>query len=337
MSSLTYLNDSQIQEFHKSGVLVIPSILTNEEIDKCRNGYHNYLFQNGCDVTKLSETSRSLSMLSSTNGSGGVLDIFYEDWKLYVNEHPSVVAVLSDLWYNTYATCDGIYEHPYGPFDSRKGYMYIDRVCYRLPDKIAIPEGTNKRKGIQRSLTPHLDCCPHMLYNSSPKEFPKWRPIQALVSLTDTLEPDHGGFEACLGLHAEFNDWVKRRLPTIGSDDKTHDPPCVGEFTPIRPKDDRDIIERFRHIPCKKGDMICWDYRIPHANSRRNVSSVSREAIYIGLLPHTNMNRRYAEEQLKRFQVGQLPIDQWHENHKIQSCNYQFTDLGNKLMTITEW
>ena len=219
MSSLIYLNDIQIQEFKSNGVLVIPSVLTNDEVDKCCDGYHDYLLKNGCDVKNLSETARSLSTLSSTNGSGGVLDIFYEDWKLYVNEHPNVVAVLSDLWQKTYAKCDDIYEHPYGPFDSRKGYMYIDRVCYRLPDKIAIPEGTNKRKGLQRSLTPHLDCCPHKLYDSSTKEFPKWRPIQALVSLTDTLEPDQGGFEACLGLHAEFHNWVQKRKPTIGAHD----------------------------------------------------------------------------------------------------------------------
>lgn len=335
---LLILNDSQIDEFHKSGVLVIPSVLTGEEIDNCRNGFHDYLLKNGCNIRNLEDTSKSLSLLSSTNGSGGVLDVFYEDWKLCINEHPNVVSVLSDLWENTYAKCeDGIYHHPYGPFDSKKGYMYIDRVCFRLPDKIAIPEGTNKRKALQRSLTPHLDCCPHKLYNSSTKEFPKWRPIQAFVSLTDTLEPNHGGFEACTGLHAEFDDWIQRRSPSIGKDNQILEPPCVGEFTPIRAKEDKDIIDRFKHIPIQKGDMIVWDYRIPHANSRHNLSSISREAVYIGLLPHIDMNRRYAEEQLKRFNQGLLPQDQWHENQKIQSCTYQFSTLGKKLMTITNW
>jgi len=337
MIECNYLNNDQIDEFKRLGVLVIPSVLTNEEVDECCKGYYNSLLKHGCDVNNLEETAKSLSLLSSTNGSGGVLDIFYEDWKLRINEHENIVSIMSDLWYHTYSTCNGIYHHPYGTFDSRKGYMYIDRVCYRVPDKIALPNGVNKRKALQRSLTPHLDCCPHKMYDSN-KEFPKWRPIQALISLTDTLEPNHGGFEACLGLHSEFDDWIKRRLPTMDNDNnKISDPPCVGEFTPIRPKEDKDIIDRFQYIPCKKGDMIVWDYRIPHANSRYNNSSVSREAIYIGLLPYIDMNRIYAEEQLKRFKQGLVPIDQWHEHQQLQFCDYKFSELGNKLMAISEW
>ena len=51
---------------------------------------------------------------------------------------------------------------------------------------------------------------------------------------------------------------------------------------PIRSQEDREVIERFRHIPCKAGDLVIWDYRIPHANALKNVSSVAREVIYIG-------------------------------------------------------
>ena len=42
------------------------------------------------------------------------------------------------------------------------------------------------------------------------------------------------------------------------SDNIDHLPPCVGDFTPIRPVEDRDILERFQHVPCKAGDMVCW-------------------------------------------------------------------------------
>ena len=68
-------------------------------------------------------------------------------------------------------------------------------------------------------------------------------------------------------------------------------PPCVGDFTPIRPLEDKEVIDRFVSIPYKAGDLICWDYRIPHANSRFNLSSIAREAIYIGLLPAIPLNK----------------------------------------------
>lgn len=141
----------------------------------------------------------------------------------------------------------------------------------------------------------------------------KWRPIQAFVALTDNLEPDTGGFEACVGFHREFEAWSKLRRPSlkyaaqsklssgrersetgkgdVGSVVTSIPPPCVGDFTPIRPLEDKEVIDRFVSIPYKAGDLICWDYRIPHANSRFNVSSIAREAIYIGLLPAIPLNK----------------------------------------------
>ena len=67
--------------------------------------------------------------------------------------------------------------------------------------------------------------------------------------------------------------------------------------------------------------------------------------MYIGLLPDIPRNRRYAEEQLKRFESGLLPTDQWHDaasnvsNQK--NCNkedvFASSDLGRKLMAIERW
>lgn len=108
-----------------------------------------------------------------------------------------------------------LYQHPYGPFHSRQGYMYIDRVCFRLPDAISSELGTSKKRPLQRSLTPHLDCCPHNLYKSE-KLHPKWRPIQAFLALTDAYNPNEGGFEACLGHHRVFDEWTKSRQPSPG-------------------------------------------------------------------------------------------------------------------------
>ena len=45
-------------------------------------------------MSDLSSTASGLRYLSSTGGSGGVLDVFYEDWKLYLNQHPKIVAAM---------------------------------------------------------------------------------------------------------------------------------------------------------------------------------------------------------------------------------------------------
>lgn len=115
------------------------------------------------------------------------------------------------------------------------------------------------------------------------------------------------------------------------------EPPCVGQFTPIRMIEDSDIIQRFEHIPCKAGDMVFWDYRIPHSNSYKNESNITREAVYIGLLPNIGLNAEYVKDQLIRYKMGIVPIDQWHSHDEPQICNFEFSSLGRKMMGIEPW
>lgn len=256
------VNSQLIAEFIENGVVVIPDLLTTEEIDSTLRNLCQFLASSGCDSTDLANTAGALSNLSSTNGAGGILDVFYEDWKLKLNEHPLVVSALQDLWRNTYARYSpgensSNFEHPYGEFDPDIGYMYIDRVCYRVPSDISSQFGQSKKKQLQRSLTPHLDCCPHDMYGKGSK----WRPIQAFLCLTDTLLPNQGGFEACPGHHVGFAKWAHNR-PLQGGTGAA--PPCVGDFTPIRPIEDKDVLDRFRHIPCKAGDLVCWVCTVFH-------------------------------------------------------------------------
>ena len=255
--------------------------------------------------------------------------------------------------------------------------MYIDRCCFRVPNSIIDSQNTlDRRKKLQRSLTPHLDCCPHSIFEASDKQIPKWRPIQAFIALTDTLNKNEGGFEACRGLHAEFDSWNadRRWSMSIVESDKSLPPPCISEFTPIRPKEDNNILRKLDHVPCRAGgmtvdtyflllyntylqiyrffflcisqfllpfvrpDLVCWDYRIPHGNSRRNNSETVREAVYVGLLPDVTRNRKYAKNQLEQFQNEILPTDQWHGSTSHQVCShFVFSQLGRKLMMIDSW
>jgi len=285
------LSEEQVDEFKNRGILVVKSVYSKEEVECIRNGLHDNLRSSvGCDVNDLAGTASNLSKLSSTAGAGGILDVFYAPWKLEVNQDPRLFALASEIWSRTYAENQAPFDHPFAAFNPHHGYMYIDRVGFRVPDSISmLHKGGKKKKGLQRSLTPHLDCCPHKLYD----DINKWRPVQMFVALTDTREPNQGGFEACHSLHSNFNEWVSTRagIPSVSSssgdasgacDHDSEPPPCVGSFTPIRPKEDADILERIEHIPCEAGDIVCWDYRIPHANSRYNNTDRAREVLYLG-------------------------------------------------------
>ena len=335
------LTAAQLDEFKRRGVLVVPNALSMVEVDAVRTGFHACLRRHGVDPDDLRHSATHLTTLSSTGGCGGVLDVFYEGWKLAVNEHPAVVAVIMDLWTHTYARSDddGVYSHPFGPFDPRRGYMYIDRVCFRIPEAInsvGTSTATSKKRarGLQRSLTPHIDCCPHRMFSSvGDKAYNKWRPIQAFVALTDTLEPQMGGFEVCPGFHREFGAWAAARCAGAGA----AEPPCVGQFTPIRPVDDADVLKRFEHIPCRAGDLVVWDYRLPHANAYRNDGDRAREVVYVGFLPDVEVNRAYVADQLQKYLRGDVPTDQWHEHTAPQSCDHAFSPLGRRLMGMDIW
>ncbi len=276
--------------------------------------------------------------------------------------------------------------HPYGQFDLSKGYIYIDRIGYRLPTKLAQEVGeaeerkrqqksqeesasmnanvktattkskkASKRKNvtIQRSLTPHLDCCPDTYYSTSGKS--KWRPIQCFVSLTDNLEPNTGGFEAAPGFHRSFHQWINERknAPSriVKRDKKSGaksfinvPAPCIGEYTHIRPKEDENVMKLVQHIPVRAGSVVFWDNRIPHANAYRNESEVSRAVVYCSFLPDVPLNRRYAEKQLEDYRDMKFPRDQWiaigdsdvdtEDNHQGV---YNLSTLGRKLLAIEPW
>lgn len=246
----TTLTDEQVQTFLTDGVLVVDNVLDSHALAAARLGLNDTLRLHGIHIPEDPLTAQQLVNLSSTNGSGGVLDIFYERWKFNVALHPNLFAMTSQLWKAAYDShCIGP-PHPYGSFDTTKGFMYLDRIGYRVPTDLAITLGSKKRP-IQRSLTPHLDCCPETLYDNTNK----WRPIQCFVSLSDTILPNEGGFEAVKGFHQEFHTWNRT------NDERSVVSPCIGEYTHIRPHEDKAILDRVEHIPVSAGSAVFWDQR----------------------------------------------------------------------------
>ncbi|KAL3936063.1 MAG: hypothetical protein SGBAC_008544 [Bacillariaceae sp.] len=346
------LSDEETERFFRDGVLVVENALTETEIEEANEGLHCTLCRLGVNSIDPDdkESAKALQGLSSTNGSGGVLDIFFEDWKMEILTQANIFRMTTQLWQGLCGELD----HPYGDFDSAKGYAYIDRICYRLPTKLSeeLGNGINKERKkrarpIQRSLTPHLDCCPEKMYEDAAK----WRPIQCFVSLTDSLDANTGGFEAAKGFHAEFERWRSSRPPAqIKKKEKGVEntvlvaASCVGEYTHIRPKEDREVMKSVQHVPVSAGSVVFWDNRIPHANAYRHNGTAPRAVVYCSFLPDIELNRVYVKEQLRRYYAKKPITDQWSglegqqsDEEEPRQNNYKFSALGRKLMGIDPW
>ena len=167
-----------------------------------------------------------------------------------------------------------------------------------------MPDAAGKKRALQRSLTPHLDCCPDRLHAGGGKRFPRWRPIQCFLALDDALEADQGGFECCGGFHRRFEAYYAERAARAGGA-----LPCVGDFIALTMRDDAAVVAGVGHVPVPAGAAIFWDQRVPHANARRNTKHEARAVAYGGFLPRTPLNDMYATEQRRRFLLGEPQPD----------------------------
>eukprot|EP00977_Amphora_coffeiformis_P018602 scaffold6596_cov161-Amphora_coffeaeformis.AAC.19 len=388
------LTPQQIDTFVQDGLLVVDNFLRPDQVAVAHDGLAASLARHGVDVNDLERTGHHLAALSSTGGSGGVLDLFYDEWK--VNEtialNPQLLAWTQQLWKAAYyyseedgSAIEGQRKakamedlpaheqfkwHPYGPFDpDHGGYAYIDRFCYRIPTALSDTIGpqqqssssdaksSKKNKTLQRSLTPHLDCCPDTFATAAGKT--KWRPIQCFISLTDNLEPNTGGFEAVKGFHREFHTWTQNRAPTVVVHDKqtgqtkSIPAPCIGEYTHIRPTQDAAVMQRVQHIPVRAGSVVFWDNRLPHANAYRHTGAIPRVVVYASFLPNIPLNRAYAVRQWQQWLQGRTPNDQWisntaendkkgpteqaEESAKIEKRFKHLPKLSRQLLALEEW
>ena len=184
-----------------------------------------------------------------------------------------------------------------------------------------------------------MDCCPKDINGGGGKKFPRWRPIQCLLSLTSTMNKNEGGFECVPKFHKQFKTYYENKmLKTVDNSSTKKDKIiCVGDFTPMR---DPKILEQYQHIPIPAGAALFWDQRLPHANSFKNNSNKTRRCIYGGFLPHVDKNTLYAKEQLQRFEKGLPQVDFWmkeQEGRLFQETiieKEQINDLGLKMLGV---
>jgi len=173
-------------------------------------------------------------------------------------------------------------------------------------------------------------------------------------SLTNNTEPNTGGFEAAPGFHRQFNQRARNRPNRKGQQGSNTSGLCVGQYTHIRPLEDSNVLSQIKHISCRAGSAVIWDYRIPHGNSYRNDSDVTREVIYASFLPDVTINRVYVKNQLTNYRERKIPTDQWAvESRRATSgtnlakntrvCSKEekkwllVNDIGKKLMGMENW
>lgn len=289
-----------VEDFIRDGYVVVDGVISPEAVEVAIKGFDQSLASRGLDVS-------TAGRLSSTK-AGGVLDLFYEPWKLELTlQNKKYADIYCELLQATYGTCKGLWAHPFGELTGGC-WPHVDRVGLRRP-----AQTTNIGKKNERGLAPHLDCCP---YDMHPTDATRWRPIQCLLSLSGGEKPDEGGFETIPGFHREFDAYFEGTKR-----------PRVGEFVAINTKDDAELLKRFKHVRVPPGAALFWDRRLPHANARRNNSTIPRRVVYGGFLPKgPELNRQYAMSQLDRCKRAIPQPDFWIHGDDHLASPTQYVD-----------
>jgi hypothetical protein len=145
--------------------------------------------------------------------------------------------------------------------------------------------------------------------------------IQGVVALTET-ELGQGGFRCVPSLFHDHDAWPTEPVRREWGDEWNPDVPG------------REIVE----VPAGAGDLIVWDSRLPHANSR-NTSERPRIAFYVQMFPA----RAEADDAALRVDLWRTgrchPVWRWR-----QGCDRiepwppaSLTTLGRRLLGIERW
>eukprot|EP00475_Leptophrys_vorax_P007861 TRINITY_DN1499_c0_g2_i1.p1 TRINITY_DN1499_c0_g2~~TRINITY_DN1499_c0_g2_i1.p1 ORF type:complete len:351 (+),score=84.06 TRINITY_DN1499_c0_g2_i1:632-1684(+) len=327
---MSIVTREQLETFKRDGVVVIPNVLTPEELEEIRADFDATIQQRfGFDPTSKASIKATIDNLTDKEVKGGIVHVYWAQAQLKVMQHPKIVAAITDLYAKTFsAQEEEVFEHSHGDFNPHRAYWYADRACYRLPDMLY--DMSTKSRRIYGS-GPHVDVNPWEMKRNSGLNKVKWRPIQGFLALTPNLEPSTGGFMAVKGFHQRFNSYFEE-IPEYTS----------GEFVRITSEYSSELLKEFQEIVYDEGSLVFWDYRTPHMTTPQHKGQMTRKVIYANYLPDTSMNRRYAKDQLSCFESNSTPPDFRKGAKKVSDCNvkpeeFSFTELGEKLMGIRSW
>ena len=276
------LTSEHLAAYIRDGFVVIEGVLTDEEVAAVREAFHNDLRREGIDhedvLAGISPPPAECAIKSP------IADLYYSTWKMFgVHLAPRVVQTMLALQRATFLNPELADKFP-GPSRpaSQNQFAYIDRVCYRLPNRIRNEKG----------LALHLDRHPTKPFAN----IKKWRPIQAFVTLTDHWGGATGGLQVVPGFH--HTDYFAK-----GGEVKE----SAGEFFRMTDHSYDRLRKELITVQAPKGSLVCWDNRLPHATCAQLEGGDSREVVFTGFLPDIELNRAYVAKQRECFLRGLSP------------------------------
>jgi hypothetical protein len=144
---------------------------------------------------------------------------------------------------------------------------------------------------------------------------------QGVLALTDT-DVGQGGFRCVPSLYRDHEAWPK--APQLDAD---------GDPTWLADTSGHEIVS----VSAQAGDLIIWDYRLPHGNSK-NISNAPRVAFYVAMFPAGDEAHRQAA--VESWRSG-CCVPWWRSrpgyDHVEPWPPAALTELGRRLLGLDPW
>lgn len=145
--------------------------------------------------------------------------------------------------------------------------------------------------------------------------------FQGVLALTDTAA-DQGGFRCVPSLYNDPEAWPSRPAHDAGGGEDWL-PDTMG----------REIV----HVPARAGDLIVWDSRLPHGNSK-NLSTRPRIAFYV--MMGANADEVSRQAAIESWRSGRC-VPWWRDRPGYDRTEpwppARLTPLGRRLLGLEEW
>ena len=251
--------EQALEHFKTFGYVVVP-IFTEDEVKQLRQQFHQELLSLDIDHDAILSGLQPPPL--EVKNKSRVSEIRNSQWKVDAQMDPRITSIYRFILDGTFMTgsVPG-YEHPLGVHNAME--PFIDRMCYRLPDKIRAEGG----------LAMHMDRNP-----GSPYTGKMYRPIQSFIALTDHYTSNDGGLQLVTKFHKEYDHYFRNY-----TGEKVEG--VEGDFFRMHGKSYDSLRRRLETICVPAGSIVLWDNRIPHATCDQLLNNDTREVIYFSFLP----------------------------------------------------
>jgi len=325
--------DDYVSYFNKHGYVVIDSVITQEDIQGCKNEIWAYLIEksNGLINPNVPDSWNNNNWPKDICRNGGFMGRFPYLKKLKLPD--TLIPKHHCAWKNRESPI--IYEAFKNIMGTKNLWMSIDRYGVMRPTRFCIKEQDQDNEIVKEEYKTkenwiHWDLSPFHYGTSAAgfapntdvkheelaKEYGSVR-VQGLITLTD-CPIDAGGFHCVPGFPGErFFKWREENV------EYAKDPNiCNRNFVEV-PEND-PMRSEITKIPMRAGSLLIFNSQLPHGNFP-NVSDSFRMVQYVKMLSADD-----PREFLPTFSYSKFTADEW-------LGGYQPSPLGRKLFGIDKW